>query len=260
MARICSACGKKIGAFSEWQSTKNGCICMSCYQRIIPFRKDVALMTDEQANSALHVIELNDAAVSNFEETDHIGQKFSYVAFFDDKSRTLLLPQNVVPAFEDQHFWAFSYDDIISAELLQNEKKVSTNGLAMALVGGALLGGVGAIAGMASAQDSRANAGSDVIDVRVKVRHYTSPTFTVNVSQGGFSESDPNGTVLVSHAVELVNRLNNIAGYVDDQEMQDESVTDEGPVSDILRFKKLLDEGVISEEEFAALKKQLLGL
>jgi len=33
-----------------------------------------------------------------------------------------------------------------------------------------------------------------------------------------------------------------------------------GPIEEILKFKKLLDEGIITQEEFDAKKKQLLGL
>ena len=266
MAKVCAACGKKIGAFSEWQSTKNGCLCQKCYDRIIPFRNDVMTMTDAEASSALRVIELNDAAIASFKETGHIGQKLEYVAFFDDDSRAVMLPQRVCAAIEDQNFWVFSYDDIIGAELLQNEKRVSTSGLARAVVGGVLLGVAGAVAGAASAQDARANSGSDVIDVRVEVRNYTKDTFTVNVSRGGLADNDPKNGILLSYAAELVDKLNEIAGAEDEPAIEYEPepardiIDNTDPVELIRKYKGLLDDGIITEEEFQTKKAQLLDL
>ncbi len=58
----------------------------------------------------------------------------------DENNRLLRLPcfsKNII----------FSYDDIISYELLQNGESITKGGLGSAIVGGAMFGGVGAIVG-----------------------------------------------------------------------------------------------------------------
>lgn len=260
MAKYCAACGKKIGAFAEWQSTKNSCICMSCYEKLKPYRSDPSVLDDQQVKESFAEVERNAAIVSSFDSTDRIGQKFECVAMFDNAARVVLLPKRLSTDEGKQNFWAFSYDDIVSAELLQNERRVSANGLARAVVGGALLGGIGAIAGMASAQDARANAGTSSIEVSVAVRNYIADSYKVTISKGGMNVEDPKYATFLTYGIELTNRLNDIAGYIEQEEEQEIEEPAKDGISEIRRYKELLDEGIITPEEFQQKKAELLGL
>ena len=260
MAKICAACGKKIGAFSDWQSTRNGCVCQSCFMLITPYRKDVPNMSDAEVSEAYKTILANNSAVASFSETDHIGDKLGYIALFDDASRSVLLPQRIAPVVADQLFWVFGYDEIVSAELLLNEKRVQTSGLARAAVGGLLLGPLGALAGYASAQDERARGSRDSVTVKVSVKNYPSDTYSVRIFEGGRECSDAAFETYLKQGGELVERLNAIAGYSPDEPEQSAPAPVADAPTEIRKFKALLDDGIITEEEFQAKKKQLLGL
>ena len=72
------------------------------------------------------------------------------------------------------------------------------------------------------------------------------------------SIASSSGRITLSHVEnfeEIYNVVNNLL-----QERQNESNASQSNADELIKYKKLFDEGVITQEEFDAKKKQLLGL
>ena len=261
-SRQCVACGSKIGMFADFQICAQGCICADCNQLLKRYPGNLQHMTGAEASDVIARCKHADKLLSRISEYDYVGHLFEYVALFDDESRTVVLPKRVATSIEEQEFWPFPYGDIVSAELKENEQTVRVSGMARTIAGGVLFGGLGALAGYASAGDRRTNDGQENIRVVVNVRNYPMDVYSVELTRGKLRASDPKVETLMVYGVELVTRLNDIAGY--SEEPAPEKPADTAPMlsgaDEIRKYKALMDDGLITEEEFAAKKAQLLGL
>ena len=149
----------------------------------------------------------------------------------------------------------FSYDDIISYELLQDCQSITKGSLGSAIVGGAVLGGVGAIVG--------SNIGSKktkqvISEYRIKIvtNNICFPEIYINFLATGKIKSNSllykTYTGYAQRVLSLLDIITNNSSLTVDSST---SVADE-----IKKYKNLLDEGIITQEEFDTKKKQLLNL
>lgn len=176
---------------------------------------------------------------------------------FDDKRQQILQKKTLLtgPRF-------INYSDILSYRV--NEQGHNANkhhGITRALIGGALAGSVGAIIGATTGMKQ-----TDYIDhlgLIVNLKDGTS--FEVveirridQVKSGSFS-----ARVSIDQINQLIAKLdaiiakNKAATQKDVANGQNEKLD---PADEILKYKKLVDQHIITEEEFEKKKKQLLNL
>lgn len=157
-----------------------------------------------------------------------------------------------VPSFHPS--LVFSSEEIINFELLQNGDSITKGGLGSSIVGGALFGGVGAIVG---SNVGKKKTVQEITEFRIKIitRNPFYPEIYINLLVTGKTKS--NGIVFKSYiaSAQKILSLLTIITAKDEKKEPSASSADE-----ILKFKHLLDEGIITQEEFEAKKKQLLGL
>jgi hypothetical protein len=135
----------------------------------------------------------------------------------------------------------FHFDEILSYELYDNGKIVTKGGLGSAVVGGALFGGVGAVVG--SNVGKKTSKVSDY-SIKITLKNVNSkPIFIKGI------QSRETGEEIISALDQLVNQSTETA-----------SVSSSNSADEILKYKNLLDMGAITQEEFDAKKKELLGL
>ncbi|EJE98221.1 SHOCT domain-containing protein [Liquorilactobacillus mali] len=151
------------------------------------------------------------------------------------------------------------YEDLSSFELQQDGETITKGGLGRAIVFGAATGGIGAIVGGITGKKSASSVNTET---KIKV---VSKSETANVSYIIFNQKKlkKNSNTYKQIAIEVDKTLAFLQNVIDEQskEMNVEKVGNPSSVADeIKKFKELADSGVITQEEFEAKKKQLLGL
>lgn len=173
---------------------------------------------------------------------------------------------------EDKQLWRscvfseytlFSFSDILSFKLLENNGVITEGGIGSALVGGALFGATGAVVGAVVGKNTESVLTDMHISVSMKhVTHSQVDIYIVKPGHGCVSSSGLEYSKYRNIAQEVLSLLT-IMTQKSDQEKQianTENIIQPSSADEIRKFKQLLDEGIISEEEFNLKKKQLIGL
>lgn len=149
----------------------------------------------------------------------------------------------------------YDFKDIIKVELDENGNKyVSQNGVLRAVVGSAVFGGVGAIVGATTATKSHTINSLNVI---VYTSRISDPVITIPLIISPVSDSSALYSRNKADAIKLMGMLNAIA--VQNEPAKAENVSAISNADELAKYKRLLDEGAISEEEYKEVKSKILN-
>mgnify|MGYP002673522590 FL=1 len=149
----------------------------------------------------------------------------------------------------------YDFKDIIKVELDENGNKyVSQNGVLRAVVGSAVFGGVGAIVGATTATKSHTINSLNVI---VYTSRISDPVITIPLIISPVSDSSALYLRNREDAIKLMGMLNAIA--VQNEPAKAENVSAISNADELAKYKRLLDEGAISEEEYKEVKSKILN-
>lgn len=157
----------------------------------------------------------------------------------------------------------FSFDSVVKFETATQTYEVTVgkkgHPIARALVGGAVFGGAGAIVGAMTTKDTRHKEKREGLEY-VCIYHRASSN--PNVIMEKYCTC-----LNCAEVVQLENCLKRVFEYREDEqkklEESDKASVPVEPVNnygELVELKKLLDMGVITQEEFDTKKKQILGL
>lgn len=152
----------------------------------------------------------------------------------------------------------YRYDEVVSYELIENGDSVVSGGLGRALVGGFLFGTVGAIVGGVTAEKNLHQTCTSLM-IKITISNKYTPVEYIKLIS---SSTDKNGYIYkreFKHAQEILSLLELICKS---NEAESVALSPKGgsTADELRKYKMLMDEGVITEEEFKHKKKQLLGL
>ena len=242
--KLCVMCGKKLGLLSSKTVISDGIVCSKCLKKA-----GVHKLSNGQAfntASLKHYLNHHTMVVRSFSPTRKVG---TYIAI-DENNKSFKIGRNI-----------FEYDNLSSFELLENGYTVTDSGLSRAVVGGMLFGDVGAVVGAITGKKSDDVCNS--LKLRVNLRNAHIDTTYINFIMGGnFKKSGSTYRAYQTHARLCMSALEDIADHVKSlaEATQHEAPRNVSAADEIVKFKQLLDNGIISQEEFDAKKKQLLGL
>ena len=241
MAIHCPICGAKIKI--KWsQKVVDGNICLYC----------ASISSSVASESVEHIKNLweeNHRRFEAFAPTDEIKSSFmgsgmtvdeahEYVCFHDEKSIKHICKNKHDPII-------FSFNEIVSTDTEVSGQKVKTKkkgGIGRAIVGGAIAGPVGAIVGASTATTEET---------------ISDGTKFLIVHLNGFGESQKIRMFYNVHIEDFVKQqITENGGDQDNLKPINESIS---VADELLKFKSLMDSGVITEDEFNAQKKKLLG-
>ena len=138
-------------------------------------------------------------------------------------------------------------------------------GIGRAVVGGVLAGGVGAVLGGVTKKKKQRNH-VDSLKIMVTFKNRTPQSVTLDYIKKK-QEKDKKYEKALMKAKETMAGFDYIVSELEvdrhDELVSSTSVQKEQPTTsadEIRKFKELLDEGIISQEEFDAKKKELLNL
>lgn len=209
-------------------------------------------------NGVTTILTPDDPRFKPFNPTKTVSSYFA----MDDNSEQWAIAKGLFPSYKN--CTPYDYADIVDFELLEDGSSISRGGLGRALVGGALFGGVGAIVGGVTGKKKNKLTCTSLM-IKITVNDTARPVEYIK-----FITSSTYKTGLVyksayKNAQEIMSLLQLIANKVCEKKaaaqnppvvvMQSVSAVDE-----IRKLKELLDDGIISQDEFEAKKKQLLGI
>ena len=239
----CCICNQNEGV----KRILDGTICKQCIDNCGPFLG----VLDMKNNSSTRIREAIAASNTNRERYDIFKAEKSIQKYIelDEAHHFLRFPQSL-PAV------IFSYDEIIDYELLQDGETITKGSLGGAIVGGALMGGVGALVGGSL---GKKKTKQEITEYRIKITTKNSfrPTVYINfLSTGKVKSNSLSYKMCVGDAQGVLSQLTIITNFTSNSTVPSST----SGADEILKFKNLLDQGIITEEEFIAKKKQLLGL
>ncbi len=248
---VCSICERNDG----YKSLSNGTICKECAEKCRLFiSADLKKTSANQARFAINHYKEHASRALIFLPTRKV-EKYIEV----DTTRQLWRLPNLPKVI-------LKFSDIISYEYIENGSAVTTGGLGSAVIGGALFGGVGAIVG-SNVGKKTTSQNINQMSIKIVTRdEYVPQVFiklvTLSAIKSGSSIYNMNFNI-IQQILSLLEIMVDSCKTTEKAEKKTapESGTQHSSTADeIAKFKSLFDSGAITEEEFTAAKKKLLGI
>lgn len=246
----CNICGEDVKTRGGKLRTTDGIICVECNKAIIEKR--------EQREAAKK--QANELARAAFVESRVVGGRPAWL-HIDDSNKLCYFTGIISKGFRVEKVDGniFKFDDIDYCEMNEDGEtlaSVTKSGVGRALVGGALFGAVGAVVGAQTGKEriaSKAIVNNVTIHVQFKGGRGSVRCTLMEIpgEQGG-----EHHTRAIKIGKNIVSALEGVINA--DAEALPSS--QKGAAADLRELKSLMDEGIITKEEFDAKKKQMLGL
>ena len=244
--------------------------------------------TKKKTNNELALIYLQKEAKTSLEMVSHslyiqrqIGD-FSFSAtstFFLRSIKLYIDSTHKLVVFEDRaKIKCYPFSDIISYEVYENDSQILKGRAGSAAVGGILFGPVGAIVGANRAKGALDNCTH--LKIIVRVNDITNPQYNITFFQdrGGLQKNSKKYSIIMEKLQQCCSLLEfilnnkpkenqqiniNIDSHNNEQDKKDFvdiNQSKNSNVDDLIKYKKLLDDGVITQEEFESIKKKILNI
>ena len=232
MAKKCPICGQKIGLMMS-SKISDGIICSSC-----------ALICSSHNTKTVREIQefwgINEKRKNTFIPTQKLKSFMSETITLDSANRLFVFgdtsKMKSTPIY-------YAYDEIDSYEIETVGQKTVTKkkgGITRAIVGGTVAGPIGALVGSETAkEESTVKGGTQIL----KVNFNTYSCFNQRVCT-----NPPSGFV------------NFLQDCINNKQHEEQQETGNDSFDKIVKYKELLDNGIITIEEFEIKKKELLNL
>lgn len=176
----------------------------------------------------------------------------------NEETRQWAVARGIIPSFRKAV--PYSYDDIVDYELLEDGTSITKGGLGNAVVGGVLFGSVGAMVGGMTGTRKTSSKCTNLM-IKITVNNVSEPVEYIKLIS---SPTDKRSAVYKKaffNAQQILSMLQVICSQcADDMEERKVETSELSVMDEIRKYKKLLDEGIITDEEFRAKKAQLLNL
>ncbi len=249
----CSVCHKEVG-FNHFKIADKQLLCSDCFNKcgfktLVPINK----MTVEDIKAAMSVYEANSEEISLFNATKKIGTFIE----FDDNQKKWLIPDGFLGKKKNPK--VYNYSDIVDFELLEDGESITKGGLGRAVAGGVLFGGVGAVVGGVTGE-KKSKSVCNSLKIKITVNSINNPVVYINFLTIATKKESSTYKTLYNSAQECLSVLQLICNSQESLLENNNNAATLSNADEILKYKRLLDEGIITQEEFDAKKKQLLGL
>lgn len=255
----CAICGKKIHAYETRNNTKDHHkICLNCTNLVLSGKDSSKMMwigdhTLEEFKNAFDRVPTNSQEMSDEEKAEAI-QAFKnhnareYNSFLVDETdeRCLLY------SLSHESFFLFNFDEIVGYRPIEKEhEEKKKHGIARAATGGVLFGGAGALVGAVTG-GKRFNY-LDKLGVSLSLTHGRSAEILLirksTTDQGKIEDA--------------YGKFGNLCSMLDSivsEKSKEKHSEEEDTADQIRKLKSLVDDGILTQEEFDAKKKQLLKI
>ncbi|QAS70649.2 DUF4428 domain-containing protein [Oenococcus sicerae] len=272
MAKNCAICGNAIGLIDSRFKLTDGLMCSHCGKKLGLSTFSISAVEQASKMSSADVKEqINTVGLSFFQnikdekkkdkEADLIryesilkefNNNSSVVAgnlIFSDSQKEILLKKSLF----NRVYKIYQYTDLTGCKpIVHGSEQKKHHGITRALVGGALLGGAGAIVGAVTGGKKFSVINELSLDIFFRdnsTQHISYISTETKTDSFTYRESEKQLNF-------LVNKINSI---VSDSTVE-KTVQPNNQVDNLRELKMLLDDGIITQADFDTKKKQLLGL
>lgn len=229
---LCYLCDRKLTIWNR-QQLADAQICSQCLSRAKLNTRERLVLS--KTRISIFMLKLNKDTIS-FLPTKTIGK---LIKFDDIKRRLLIAPNRII-----------DYKDIRSFELMEDGDTIASGGLGRAAIGGVLFGGAGAMVGAVTGNRKES---CSKLQIKLTVNNADKSAEYIKFIDKKVNKSSTTYITAFNEAQECLSTLEIICSHK-------ENVVSGHPADEIMKFKELLDLGAITEEEYEAKKKQMLGI
>lgn len=152
----------------------------------------------------------------------------------------------------------YNFHDIADFELLEDgESIVKGGGIGKTLVGGILFGGTGAVVGAVATKKERKSV-CNSMKVKITLKNLQLPVTYINLIETATLKNSSDYRDKAQEAQEILSVLQLMCN--EERVEETKSINDPGTqnIEDLRKLKPLLDDGIITQEDFDAKKRQIL--
>lgn len=246
----CSICGDKNG-----KPISDGFVCDNCWEacgcfKLIGQNRKLARIIDVQERLKENKLcnKLQKERSKIFTPNKIIGDKILV-----DETHKLWSPTKglVSKKTTDEYF---SYDDVISFEVVEDGNTVTKGGLGRAVVGGILLGGVGAIVGGATSK-KKTRETCNRLFLKLRVAHFPRDIILIYISMNEVKKDSGTYKACYYQMEQVLNFFNDIKNG----ENKTTTSANNDLSTELQKYHDLLESGAISEDEYSDIKNKLLA-
>ena len=242
---ICNACGGKTGLLSTYKAY-DGSICAECAKLSKSYKSE----TIEKIKTYR---EIENERKSLFNLTQKLKSFNSTVVLIDNSNKLFQVGNSPIYKFDELMNF---YSEQVAGPTVVKTKTKKKGGLTRAVVGGVIAGPVGALVGAGTAGSVSTSTQSTNI---ISKYYYDTNTYS------GYAKHEilpPKG--FNEFAFHCINNRNNEINStkVNDRLNENSKLLPEvdDAISEIKKYKQLLDDGLLTQDEFDKKKKELLKL
>ena len=198
--------------------------------------------------------------VAKYSDTEFdITKDIENYLYLDENRKKICIPTGLIKKKFDSTR-VFNYSDILNYELLEDGNSVSKGGVGRALVGGALFGDVGAIVGGSTGRKQKQTCTR--LQIKLTLNNIDRPTEYINFIIAEIRKDNLIYKNAYSSAQKVLSAFDIICNPNSKEENRNTETTknNKSVPEQIKEYKELLDSGAITEEEYEAKKKQIMGL
>lgn len=284
MAKQCVVCGNKIGILSSYLNIKDGVACIKCAKSIglgsgwrseeIGYELTSEDVKKYQASNTKINIKQRYGDIKSKEKQDVFNKKTEYEkllitfkkegdghvgkVYMDNKRQQFLIKQTFTEHLVDTPPTLYNYSDLESYDPIENgttiEKK---HGLSRAIAGGLIAGPTGAALGAFSGNKAYAAVSKVSVVLYFSGDHRVEAVLLNTDTKTDSGEYHAVKQLLLRFCHELDNIIAENNNATNTATSAPTTSTDTDQLRDL---KGLLDDGVITQADFDAKKKQILGL
>ena len=257
LKQVCSICENDCG-INRYRIKDKGWCCHKCFKKAkLNISTPVRTMSAETIRKLIELEELEENALQEFRSLTITKDFGSYIKF-DENNRKWFIPDGIFGGVKKPII--YSFDDIIAFELLEDGNSITKGGIGRAIAGGLLFGGVGAIVG-ATTGKRKTKSTCTKLQIKITVNNMKASAVYINLISG---ETKTDGFMYRTAYSSAQNILSVLQIICENNKLTHETTSNNvstvNSVDEILKYKGLLDQGIITQEEFDAKKKQLLDL
>lgn len=234
----CSLCGVEQGKFK----VADGCICQSCIKQCglgFTLERILKERTIHEVKQAIEVQKENQKKLDVFNATKVIGEFIQ----FDENNKLWLVKRKLNRLEIDPIIEKFS--DIMDFELIEDGDSLLVNrSLGEALVG-------------ISTANKKIKKVVNKFQIKISLNNMITPAVFIDM----ISAPTKYNSLVYKNAYNYAQQIISVLAVIIENEKKDSSSqTNNSSADEIMKFKNLLESGAISQEEYDAKKRQLLGL
>lgn len=158
------------------------------------------------------------------------------------------------------------FDNIISFSIIQDNKEVlKNNGVKRAIAGGILFGPTGAIVGAITGSEKSISYVSNLwikidLDGKDTERNFVNIPLIVARKTATNSDKYKNITISVERILEFLSEITESDGEEAVETIEETETDNDDVFEKIKKYKDLLDQGILNQDEFDKKKKEILEL